>query len=203
MIPSGDLGKTCLLLLGLFGLFSQPSRAQLADTIWEGTQWISSINLVSLKPDGANSFPSLLGARINLPLEIWFWDNTNFGIVFRNDRWGFVGRRKGEYQGYNYKNPGADYGAYTYDLKRGKFWRRDITSTDDFLGLDVYSGRITLKGQTLITDRITYSAADWLNGARTLGGVPVKRVGHPPAFDKTVWTYTKRQPSIPRMSRVT
>ena len=171
-------------------------RAQLADTIWEGTQWISSINMVSLKPDGSANFPSLLGARINLPLEIWFWDNENFGLVFRNDRWGFEGRRKGEYGGYNFRNTENDYRTYTYNLKRGKFMVRDMTSTPGFVGLDIYSGRLAMKGKTLITDRITYTAPDWLNSPRTLARIPVRRVGNIPVFDKTVWTKTNRKPSL-------
>jgi len=188
-----EAGKTALCLgLAFFVLLSAQSRAQLANTIWEGTQWISSINMVSLKPDGSQDFPSLLGARFNLPLEIWFWDTTNFGVVFRNDRWGFQGRRKGEYSGY-----GKAGHNYTYRLRgaSGTFAARRVT--DDF-DLTRYSGRLTLRGNKLTTDRITYAApgSSLLYGNTALAGVPIRRVGALPVFDKAVWTKTSRRPSI-------
>lgn len=169
-------------------------HAQLADTIWEGTQWISSINIVNLKPDGSANFPSLLGARINLPLEIWFWDNTHFGIVFRNDRWGFDDdqMRKGEYSGH-----GEEFKTYTYRLKgmAGTFSAREY---DDYFGLESYAGRLVLQGKKLITDRVTYAAPNsrYLNGSAKLANVPCKQIGKLPVFDKTVWTKTNRKPSL-------
>ena len=177
--------------------FHNSLHAQLANTIWEGTQWISSINMVNLKPDGSANFPSLLGARINLPLEIWFWDNTHFGIVFRNDRWGFdVGRlarmRKGEYSGH-----GEEFKNYTYRLKgkTGTFLAREY---DDYFGLKSYAGRLVLEGNKLTTDRVVYRAPDsrYLNGSARLANVPCKQIGKLPVFDKTVWTKTNRKPSL-------
>ena len=172
-------------------LTATPLNAQLADTIWEGTQWISSINMVSLKPDGSANFPSLLGARINLPLEIWFWDNTHFGIVFRNDRWGFEGRRKGEYSGHPEANK-----VFTYRLK-GKSGTFSAKEFGDYFGLQVYSGRLTLNGNKLTTDRVTYSAptSGLLYENTELANIPCKRVGNLPVFENTVWTKTIRKPS--------
>lgn len=184
-----------LCLVAVFCAFSfAPSslHAQLADTIWEGTQWISSINMVSLKPNGAQDFPSLLGARFNLPLEIWFWDNAHFGIVFRNDRWGFEGRRKGEYSGH-----GEEFKNFTYRLKggAGTFSAREY---DDYFGLESYAGRLVLQGNKLITDRVVYSAPDsrYLDGSARLANFPCKLIGKLPVFDKTVWTKTNRKPSL-------
>ena len=177
--------------------FQNPLHAQLADTIWEGTQWISSINMVSLKPDGSASFPSLLGARINLPLEIWFWDNTHFGIVFRNDRWGFdggrlSGMRKGEYSGH-----GDEFKNYTYRLK-GKAGTFSAREYDDYFGLESYAGRLVLQGNKLTTDRVTYAAptSRYLDGSARLANFPCKQIGKLPVFDKTVWTKTNRKPSL-------
>jgi len=173
---------------------SAPSslHAQLADTIWEGTQWIGSINMVSLKPDGSANFPSLLGARINLPLEIWFWDNAHFGIVFRNDRWGFEGRRKGEYSGH-----GDEFKIYTYRLK-GKAGTFSAREYDDYFGLESYAGRLVLQGNKLTTDRVVYSApySPYLDGSARLANFPCKQIGKLPVFDKTVWTKTSRKPSL-------
>ena len=178
---------------------SAPSslHAQLADTIWEGSQWISSINMVNLKPDGSANFPSLLGARINLPLEIWFWDNTHFGIVFRNDRWGFDdGRlnqmRKGEYSGH-----GEEFKTYTYRLK-GKAGTFSAREYDDYFGLESYAGRLVLRDNKLTTDRVTYAApgSRYLNGSARLANFPCKQIGKLPVFDKTVWTKTNRKPSL-------
>jgi len=181
----------------IFRLLTTPLHAQLADTIWEGTQWISSINMVNLKPDGSANFPSLLGARINLPLEIWFLDNTHFGIVFRNDRWGFdVGRlsgmRKGEYSGH-----GDEFKNYTYRLK-GKAGTFSAQEYDDYFGLESYAGRLVLQGNKLTTDRVTYAAptSRYLNGSATLANFPCKQIGKLPVFDKTVWTKTNRKPSL-------
>ena len=178
----------------IFRLLTTPLHAQLADTIWEGTQWISSINMVNLKPDGSANFPSLLGARINLPLEIWFWDNTHFGIVFRNDRWGFDDdqMRKGEYSGH-----GEEFKTYTYRLKgmAGTFSAREY---DDYFGLESYAGRLVLRDNKLTTDRVTYAApgSRYLNGSARLANVPCKQIGKLPVFDKTVWTKTNRKPSL-------
>lgn len=175
---------------------SAPSslHAQLADTIWEGTQWISSINMVYLKPDGSANFPSLLGARINLPLEIWFWDNTHFGIVFRNDRWGFDDdqMRKGEYSGH-----GEEFKTYAYRLK-GKAGSFSAREYDDYFGLESYAGRLVLQGNKLTTDRVTYAAptSRYLNGSAKLANFPCKQIGKLPVFDKTVWTKTNRKPSL-------
>jgi hypothetical protein len=180
-----------------FSFAASSLHAQLANTIWEGTQWISSINMVSLKPDGSANFPSLLGARINLPLEIWFWDNTHFGIVFRNDRWGFdggrlSGMRKGEYSGH-----GDEFKNYTYRLK-GKAGTFSAREYDDYFGLESYAGRLVLQGNKLTTDRVVYSAPDsrYLDGSARLANSPCKQIGKLPVFDKTVWTKTSRKPSL-------
>ena len=153
--------------------------------------------MVNLKPDGSANFPSLLGARINLPLEIWFWDNTHFGIVFRNDRWGFDdGRlnqmRKGEYSGH-----GEEFKTYTYRLK-GKAGTFSAREYDDYFGLESYAGRLVLRDNKLTTDRVTYSApgSRYLNGSARLANVPCKQIGKLPVFDKTVWTKTNRKPSL-------
>ena len=179
-------------ILAVFLAGTGSARAQLADTIWEGTQWISSINLVSLKPGGIQDFPSLLGARFNLPLEIWFWNNSQFGVVFRNDRWGFDGRRKGEYSGYGETNK-----IFTYRLKGGS-GRFSAKEYDDYFGLQSYAGRLTLRGNKLTTDQVTYAVSGssflYIDGA--LAGIPCRRIGRLPVFDKTVWTKTARRPSV-------
>jgi len=186
--------QSCLvgLALGLWLGMPAPTKAQLADTIWEGTQWISSVNAVSLKPNGNENFPALMGARFNLPLEIWFWDNTHFGIVFRNDRWGFEGRRKGEYTGHGEANK-----SFTYRLRggSGSFSAREF---NDYFGLESYAGRLIFRGTKLTTERVTYAAptSGFLYGNTALADIPCKRIGKLPVFDKTVWTKTNRRPSV-------
>lgn len=184
-------------ILIVFFVGPGPARAQLANTIWEGIQFISSINMVSLKQDGSQDFPSLLGARFNLPLEIWFWDNQHFGVVFRNDRWGFEGRRKGEYSGYGEENK-----VFTYRLKggSGSFSAREF---DDYFLLQSYSGRLTLRGNKLTTDRVTYAApgSPLLYDETSLADIPCRRIGKLPVFDKTVWTKTDRKPSLAKDER--
>jgi len=80
------------LLLGtlmgfLIGAMSS-GRAQLADTIWEGNVILSGLTLQKVQAGVLQSGPNLSNASLTLPVEIWFWNNSNCGVVFRRDKWG-------------------------------------------------------------------------------------------------------------------
>ncbi|NDB96189.1 MAG: hypothetical protein EBZ78_08535 [Verrucomicrobia bacterium] len=63
-------------------------RAQMADTIWEGNVTLSGLTLQKVQGGEAQSGPNLSNASVTLPLEIWFWNDSNCGVVFRRDKWG-------------------------------------------------------------------------------------------------------------------
>ena len=71
----------------LIGAMSS-GRAQLADTIWEGNVILSGLTLKKVQGGVAQSGPNLSNASVALAVEIWFWDNSNCGVVFRRDKWG-------------------------------------------------------------------------------------------------------------------
>ena len=71
----------------LIGAMSS-GRAQLADTIWEGNVILSGLTLQKVQGGVLQSGPNLSNASLTLPVEIWFWDDSNCGVVFRRDKWG-------------------------------------------------------------------------------------------------------------------
>lgn len=90
--PSISIVKTFSVRLALgVTLFSlgAPVRAQqLADTIWEGMVTISGFGLSKVQGGVAQPGPNVANASVTLPVEMWFWNNSNCGVVFRRDKWG-------------------------------------------------------------------------------------------------------------------
>jgi hypothetical protein len=64
------------------------ARAQLADTIWEGNVTISGFSLTKVQGGVVQAGPNVANASVTLPVEMWFWNNSNCGVVFRRDKWG-------------------------------------------------------------------------------------------------------------------
>ena len=81
-------GNPCWLFLALFLGTLPPAQAQLADTIWEGNVTLSGFTLQKVEGGVVQSGPNLANASVTLPVEIWFWNNSNCGVVFRRDKWG-------------------------------------------------------------------------------------------------------------------
>jgi len=72
----------------LFSLAAPVRAQQLADTIWEGMVTISGFGLSKVQGGVAQLGPNVANASVTLPVEMWFWNNSNCGVVFRRDKWG-------------------------------------------------------------------------------------------------------------------
>ena len=203
-----------------FSFAASSLHAQLADTIWEGVQVVSGINLQGMRDRMLMDYPILKGGRSSLPLEIWFWDNTRFGIVFRNDRYDPArNSRKGEYLGWDYNNSESDYSrSFTYTLKAGNgtFLGRDLRLVDSVWGwgyagqMQQYSGKFSVKGNKLTTQKVVFttdsrdvqSGQAYENPDNPGQYFPLRydgfRILGPkyPVFENVVWTKTNRRPSL-------
>ena len=60
-------------------------QAQLADTIWSGNAKITIPALTATDQDGRSlDYPkTITGLTFILPVEVWFWNNSKFMIVYR------------------------------------------------------------------------------------------------------------------------
>lgn len=72
----------------LFSLAAPVRAQQFADTIWEGMVTISGFGLSKVQGGVAQPGPNVANASVTLPVEMWFWNNSNCGVVFRRDKWG-------------------------------------------------------------------------------------------------------------------
>jgi len=75
-------------LMGLFPLLASGQSLSLSNTIWEGNVTLSGITLQKVVGGVVQPGPNLANASVTLPVEIWFWNNSNCGVVFRRDKWG-------------------------------------------------------------------------------------------------------------------
>lgn len=199
---------------------SASAHAQLADTIWEGVQTVREINLQGMRDRMLMDYPVLRGGRTVLPLEIWIWDNTNCGMVFRNDRYDpSRSGRKGEYSGWDYNNSEADFSiSSTYTLKgsRGTFLCKSIRLVDSrwgwgYRGQTVqYSGRFSVKGNRLTTEKVVLTTDSfdvqmdkaYENPGQPGTYLPNRFDGYRflnrkyPVWDNAVWIKTDRKPSL-------
>jgi hypothetical protein len=73
------------LILGILSISA--GHAQLADTIWEAEVQIDRLSLQAVKDGVLQSGPNLKNGTVKLPIEIWFWNNVDCGIVFPNEKW--------------------------------------------------------------------------------------------------------------------
>jgi len=71
------------------------AQAQLADTIWSGNAKVTIPALVACDESGeALNYPkTTTGLTFILPVEVWFWDNSKFLIVYRQRDMGADPRR--------------------------------------------------------------------------------------------------------------
>ena len=81
-----------ILLSGICGLFFALSAdgfsQSLSNTIWEGNVTFSGFTMQKVEGGVVQSGPNLANATVTLPVEIWFWNDSNCGVVFRRDKWG-------------------------------------------------------------------------------------------------------------------
>lgn len=66
------------------------ARAQLADTIWTGNAKITIPALTATDQDGEllNYPKTITGLTFIVPVEVWFWNNSKFLIVYRQREMG-------------------------------------------------------------------------------------------------------------------
>ena len=177
------------LVFILFFSFALPVRAQLSDTIWEGTVTLSGLSLQKVAGGLLQPGPNLANASVTLPVEIWFWNNSNWGVVFRRDKWGLNPRKPfyveflqvGEEQVYfsqerQYEGGGSQAPVYepsretitdlyTYNPSRrsGTFSQRILYlvggSTRDAGATLSLSGRFSLRGNTITAQNIIFAIA--------------------------------------------
>ena len=89
--------------------------SQLADTIWEAEVQINGLSLQAVKDGVLQSGPNLKNGTVKLPIEIWFWNEGDCGIVFPTEKW----NRRNIYS-YEYGTPGTDY-YYYYNYYSPKY----------------------------------------------------------------------------------
>lgn len=177
------------LAVGALLCVSPRASAQLADTIWEGNVTLSGLSLQKVTGGALQPGPNLSNASVTLPIEIWFWNNSNWGVVFRRDKWGlnppkpfyvdFIQAGETEvyftqerqYEGGGSRSPVYQPGretitdVYTYNPARrsGTFSQRILYlvsgSTRDAGASLNLSGRFSLRGNTITAQNIVFSIA--------------------------------------------
>lgn len=102
--------KTVNKALILSFLSISAGYSQLADTIWEAEVQINGLSLQAVKNGVIQSGPNLKNGTVKLPIEIWFWNDSDCGIVFPTEKW----NRRNIYS-YEYGTPETDdYYYYNY-----------------------------------------------------------------------------------------
>jgi len=89
--------------------------SQLADTIWEAEVQIDRLSLQAVKEGVLQPGPNLKNGTVKLPIEIWFWNDSDCGIVFPTEKW----NRRNIYS-YEYGTPETDY-YYYYNYSSPKY----------------------------------------------------------------------------------
>jgi len=112
-------------------------HAQLANTIWEAEVQINSLSLQAVKDDVVQKGPNLKNGTVKLPIEIWFWNDVECGIVFPTEKWN---RRRIElysdgspgdpyYYFYNYYSPKYEGGGRLAPSEENELGRVEVMST--------------------------------------------------------------------------
>ena len=107
--------KTVNKALILSFLSISAGYSQLADTIWEAEVQINGLSLQAVKNGVIQSGPNLKNGTVKLPIEIWFWNDSDCGIVFPTEKW----NRRNKYS-YEYGTPETDY-YYYYNYLSPKY----------------------------------------------------------------------------------
>ena len=95
--------KTVNKALILSFLSISAGYSQLADTIWEAEVQIDRLSLQAVKEGVLQPGPNKKNGTVKLPIEIWFWNDSDCGIVFPTEKW----NRRNIYS-YEYGTPETD-----------------------------------------------------------------------------------------------
>lgn len=102
--------------LGLVFFVASSALAQLADTIWEVEVEIQALNLQAVREGVPLQGPNLKNGTIRLPMELWFWNESQCGLVFSTEKWGL----RDSYE-WSWGSPGEP--GYSYSFYLGpKYW---------------------------------------------------------------------------------
>lgn len=108
--------KFARLCLPLVWFLQSQAFCQLANTIWEAEVEIQGLNLQAVREGNSVQGPNLKNGSIILPMEIWFWNGSQCGLVFPTEKWGF----RDSYE-YSYGSPDDPY-YYYYRYLGPKYW---------------------------------------------------------------------------------
>ena len=218
-MPNHTIKKALILSF----LSISAGNAQLADTIWEAEVQINGLSLQAVKDGVLQSGPNLKNGTVKLPIEIWFWNDGDCGIVFPTEKW----NRRRIYL-YEYGTPGTDnYFYYNYYSPKYEGGGSRAPSYDNENGLvqttSTYTYKSASKTGTLLHKTLTIAEdlassknAYWLLNAafkinaskltvtkasfaiapNPMGSNLYKFLSPFPALQKnTVFTKTSRRPS--------
>jgi len=196
------------LALGLWLGMPAPTKAQLADTIWEGNLTISNLSGQQVE-EGALKYPALQGGKLPVPVEIWFWNNGEAWLMFDNVRWGLLDRPR--FDPWLPRGPESSrwLSSSTYSFqqrsKNGTFQGKStvlVGSTYHYAGYFIsWSGRFSLRGtQRMEVDRMAVVADSMVKVLRSSAdprhapnGVRFSR--YPTFGPKLILAKTDRKPS--------
>jgi len=209
------------LILGILSISA--GHAQLADTIWEAEVQINGLSLQAVKDGVVQSGPNLKNGTIKLPIEIWFWNDVDCGIVFPNEKWNrrtideysYGSPGDPSYYYYNYYSPKYEGGGRLAPSEENEMGRVEVTSTFTYntakksgtflhktLFLDETSNhRISsywrVNGAFKINgNKLTVTTATFALVPNPLGSGAYKFLAPLPALGKnSVFTKTSRRPS--------
>ena len=218
-MPNHTIKKALILSF----LSISAGNAQLADTIWEAEVQINGLSLQAVKDGVLQSGPNLKNGTVKLPIEIWFWNDGDCGIVFPTEKW----NRRRIYL-YEYGTPGTDnYFYYKYYSPKYEGGGSRAPSYDNENGLGQTTSTYTYKSAsktgtllhktlTIAEDLASSKNAYWLLNAafkinaskltvtkasfaiapNPMGSNLYKFLSPLPALQKnTVFTKTSRRPS--------
>lgn len=153
------------LFIPLALLLHGQAFSQLADTIWEAEVEVQGLSLQAVRDGISVQGPNMKNGSIVLPMEIWFWNGSQSGLVFPTERWGF--RQSYEY---SWGSPG-DPGYYYYRYLDPKYWG----------GGSMAPSFENEEGKVQVTSTYTFSPAKksgtFLQKTLTLLGTSTREVG--------------------------
>lgn len=212
----------CLTVVQLW-FFVPRSSAQLENTIWEAEVEIQGLTLQAVREGVPLQGPNLRNGTIRLPIEIWFWNGSQCGLVFPTEKWGFRDSYEwswgtpGEIDYYYSRHLDAKYWgggslAPSYENEEGKV---QATSTYTY-NSGRKSGTLSQKNLYLVETSTRAAGSFWqVNGTFTISGNKLMvrnatfvlqpnpsglnsyRILSPPRLKPgTFFTKTTRKPSI-------
>ena len=215
--------KTVNKALILSFLSISAGYSQLADTIWEAEVQIDRLSLQAVKEGVLQPGPNLKNGTVKLPIEIWFWNDSDCGIVFPTEKWNrrniysyeYGTPETDDYYYYNYYPPKYEGGGskapsyenesgqvqttstYTYKSARktGTLLHKTLTIAED-LASSKNAYWLVYAAFKINVSKLTVTTASFAVAPNPMGSNLYKFLSPFPALQKnTVFTKTIRRPS--------